>query len=86
MTSYPRRRPRAAFISPGLSLSLSLGLALVLGALAAGCGPQKKFCPQTSNGVCPEPMDASGESIYVNNDGPVEERGSIYIPSDAGTN
>jgi len=63
-------------------------VALALGAGAvqlAGCGPKQKFCPQVSNGVCPEPMDASGESIYVMMDAPEEERGSIYVPSDAGT-
>jgi len=79
MTSSPPRRPLVAFIS--------LAFAFALGLAAAGCGPQKKFCPETKNGVCPEPMgDASGESIYVNNDGPAEERGSIYVPSDAGSN
>jgi len=60
-----------------------VALALALGAAALGCGPQKKFCPQVPNGVCPETKDASGDSIYIMMDAPEEERGSIYVGADA---
>lgn len=59
-----------------------LALAAVLGAAAvAGCGPQKKFCPEIPNGKCPIPEDAAAQDA-PNMDASGEDRGSIYIPGD----
>jgi hypothetical protein len=53
------------------------GVAVVAGALAVGCGPQKAYCPQFMSGQCvdqdtgvaPPPMDAgAGESTIINDD------------------
>jgi hypothetical protein len=74
--SSPRRPPLSRWSA------LALAVALATGALAAGCGPQKKFCPEIPNGVCPgpepdagppPPMDAAtddpGDAIFIGLDG-----------------
>jgi hypothetical protein len=77
-------KPSRSTVTFGARWPLVLA-AIALGAVAVGCGPQKKFCPQSTNGVCPTPMDASGESIYIM-DAQEEERGSIYVGQDGGGN
>ena len=53
------------------------GVAVMAGALAVGCGPQKSYCPRTMSGLCeeqdtgvaPPPVDSGqGESIIINDD------------------
>jgi hypothetical protein len=78
----PRSSRRMTFSRSSL-LVVVVSTTLALGAAVLGCGPQKKFCPETPNGVCPETMDASGDSIYIMMDVAEEERGSIYVGSDA---
>ncbi|HET6148376.1 MAG TPA: hypothetical protein VFH68_12660 [Polyangia bacterium] len=50
------------------------GAAIIAGALAVGCGPQKAYCPQTSTGQCvnqdtgivqPPPEDASDGGAVI---------------------
>jgi hypothetical protein len=56
------------------SFWIVLGLAAVLGItfVTIACGPQKKFCPQIPNGVCPEPQDdAREESIFIDDSGAI---------------
>jgi hypothetical protein len=63
------------------TLSLVTILALALGAAAFGCGPQKKFCPEIPNGVCPTPMDSAVPDDMM--DAGSEDRGPVIIGSDA---
>jgi len=53
------------------------GVAILAGALAVGCGPQKSYCPQTMSGQCvnqdtgvaPPPVDSgSGEATVITGD------------------
>jgi hypothetical protein len=61
-----------------LSLAIAGVFALALGVASIGCGPQKRFCPDSGNGVCPEQVDASpGPSDVA--DAPPKEMGSIFI-------
>jgi hypothetical protein len=53
-------------------------LALVVGIVSIGCGPQKRFCPDSGNGVCPIVIDASpGTNDTM--EAPPKEMGSIFI-------
>jgi hypothetical protein len=61
------------------SLALAVIVAFGMGVVAVGCGPEKKFCPDSGNGVCPIPVDASPPPSDVN-DAPEEDMGSIFIP------
>ena len=52
---------------------------MALGIAAAGCGPQKKFCPDSGDGVCPDPvdLDAGVKDTY---EAPEQDMGSIFVP------
>lgn len=69
-------KPRRAALS-----FVVLALASALGAGVAGCGPQKKFCPEIPNGKCPIPEDAAVDNAPMT-DAAGEERGSIFVPGD----
>jgi len=43
----------------GLVVALGLALALGVGLAASSCGPQQKFCPDSGDGVCRPPQEAS---------------------------
>jgi hypothetical protein len=47
-------RFRARFL-----VAAALGLSVAFGVVASSCGPKEKFCPNTQDGVCVPPMDAS---------------------------
>jgi hypothetical protein len=55
-------------------------LALALGLAASACGPQQRFCPDSGDGVCPMPVDATVKSDVM--DAPPQDKGSIYVGSD----
>jgi hypothetical protein len=78
--------PLASFSGPQSRSSLVLvaGLLLALGAAVMGCGPQKKFCADASDGVCPDVVDAGPMEKHV--DAPAEDMGSIYVGNDASGN
>ena len=40
-------------------VTVVLGLAVTVGLAVSSCGPKEKFCPNTPDGVCQPPMDAS---------------------------
>jgi hypothetical protein len=61
------------------SLALAVVVAFVLGVAAVGCGPEKKYCPDSGNGICPIQVDAAPPPSDVN-DAPEEEMGSIFVP------
>lgn len=69
------RRPAFRFVTV-LALASALGAGVV-----AGCGPQKKFCPEIPNGKCPIPEDAAVPDA-PNMDALGEDRGSIIVPGD----
>jgi hypothetical protein len=52
------------FRAPSI-VAVVLGLAVAVGLAAASCGPKEKFCPNTSDGVCIPPMDASVVDLGV---------------------
>jgi hypothetical protein len=63
-------------------------VAALAGAVAAmvtpvGCGPQQKFCPETSDGVCRPPVDTTGGTGGDNTGGGGTGGGAIFI--DAGS-
>jgi hypothetical protein len=67
---------------PRSRLALALALFVTLGAVAGGCGPKQKFCPDAGDGVCPTPMDAKPPvDLY---EAP-SDKGSIFVGADAGT-
>jgi hypothetical protein len=47
-----------------------------MGVATVGCGPQKKYCPDASDGICPEPTVDSGSNPPPDAG---DDRGSIYI-------
>jgi hypothetical protein len=61
------------------SLALAVVVAFFFGVTAVGCGPEKRFCPDSGNGVCPIQVDAAPPPSDVY-DGPEEERGAIFVP------
>jgi hypothetical protein len=65
------------FRAPSL-VAVVLGLAVAVGLAAASCGPKEKFCPNTSDGVCVPPMDASVVDMGVE---PMPQD-SLYIGAD----
>jgi len=60
------------------SLALAVVVAFVMGVVAAGCGPEKKFCPDSGNGVCPIQFDAGAPPSDAR-DAPEEDMGSIFV-------
>jgi len=68
-------------VHPRFRLASVLTLAVGF-ALALGCGPQNKFCPDSGDGICRAPVEASVPDIY---EAPPMEMGSIYVGADSGT-
>jgi hypothetical protein len=64
-----------------VALGVVLAIGVAVGAASVGCGPKQKFCPNTPDGVCPTPMDATIVDMGV--EMPVD-MGSTYIGSDGG--
>ena len=60
-----------------LTLALITGLTLAMGFIAVGCGPQKKFCADASDGICPDVVDAAPKPDVM--DAPEEDKGSIFV-------
>ena len=60
------------------SLALIVAFSLAMGIAAVGCGPEKKFCPDSGNGVCPIQEDAAPPKSDVP-DAPEEDRGSVFV-------
>jgi hypothetical protein len=56
-----------------IALSLVL-IALGIASMTVGCGPRKKFCPNTPTGDCPEGMGGNGGGGAGGDDS-----GSIFI-------
>jgi hypothetical protein len=70
------RTPRARLVVvKGLAV-----LALALGLAASACGPQQRFCPDSGDGVCPVPVDATVKSDVM--DAPPQDKGSIFVGND----
>jgi hypothetical protein len=59
-------------------------LVLAAGFGAVGCGPQQKFCPDASDGVCVAPMEAAAPADATDAN-PDADSGAIYIGVDAPT-
>lgn len=78
--SPPRSRPHLTVV---LGLALAFGLAVGAALSIPGCGPKQKFCANTSDGVCPIPMDATIVDKGV--EAPPMEMGSIYVGADGAT-
>jgi hypothetical protein len=77
----PSRSPSPVAVV--LGLALAFGLAVGAAVSIPGCGPKEKFCANTSDGVCPIPMDAT--IIDKGVEAPPVEMGSIYVGADGAT-
>jgi hypothetical protein len=77
---HPPVRPRSPLF---VVLGLALAFGLAAGAAIGGCGPKEKFCPNTTDGVCPAPHDAAPKDLGV--EAPPMDMGSIYVGADSGT-
>jgi hypothetical protein len=60
------------------SILLAMVVSLGMGVVAVGCGPEKKFCPDSGNGVCPIPVDAAPPPSDVS-DAPEQDMGAIFV-------
>jgi hypothetical protein len=78
MNRLPRSSSRVRTVVLGGVAALALGLAV------AGCGPKQKFCVDASDYVCEPAFDAPVRSDV--SDTAPQDKGSIYVGNDAGTN
>jgi hypothetical protein len=62
------------------SLALVVALSFTLGIASVGCGPEKMFCPDSGNGVCPIKVDAGAPPPSDASDAPPQDMGSIFVP------
>ena len=60
-------------------VTVVLGLAVTVGLAVSSCGPKEKFCPNTPDGVCVPPMDASVVDMGVEQ-GPKD---ALFIGADS---
>jgi hypothetical protein len=61
------------------SIALAIVVSFFMGVVAVGCGPEKRYCPDSATGTCPIPVEA-GPPPSDARDAPEEEMGSIFVP------